>query len=89
MEGLKCKVCGGPLPEKALIVIGSLRAPVLNKPVRTVSVVVLESEGFAYPTLRSNAVCGHWCAMKRISQKVEEVMDGPKAAEAMKEKVPA
>jgi len=87
MKSLKCRECGGPLPEKALIVIGSLRAPVLNKPVRTVSVVVLESEGFAYQTLRGSGVCGHWCAMARISRKVEEVMDGPKDAARSLEKV--
>jgi len=89
MESLKCRVCGGPQPEKALLVIGSIGLIQASKSPRVFSVSILEADDFHYVTRRNSGVCGHWCALRLISSKVEEVMDGPKAAEAMKEKVPA
>jgi len=86
-KSLKCKVCGGPLPEQALIVIGSLRYPGMNKPVRCFAASVMDATHFDYITRASQAVCGHWCAVRLISRKLEEVMDGPQAA--AREKVSA
>ena len=87
-QGPECRVCGGPLPERALLVIGSMGSTASNMAPRAFSVTVMDSDGFNHITLQNNGLCGHWCAIQKIGLKMDAFMDGSRAAEAINGKVP-